>query len=194
MFAAGTLEEALSTLGEVLASRNQRIEVVAIGGAALHLLGAITRPTKDIDVVALVVDGALETSKPFPAALVQACADVARALDLSADWMNGGPTSLLQFGLPDGMLARAERRDFGGGLVVHVASRIDQIHFKLYAAVDGWPQKSKHIQDLRKLAPTLDELRAAASWTFTHDPSEGYRMLCRDLLEHLGAGGAIDEQ
>lgn len=194
MFSAETLDDALATLGAVLSSRNHRYDVVAIGGGALHLLGAIKRPTKDLDIVALVLEGELATSKPFPSPLAQACADVARALNLADDWINPGPTDLLTFGLPEGMLARAVRREYGDGLLVRVASRLDQIHFKLYAAADGWPLPNKHLQDLKRLAPRPDELRAAARWTTTHDTSEGYRSLCIAVLEHLGAGASLDDE
>jgi uncharacterized nucleotidyltransferase DUF6036 len=44
----------LAALGQLLAERGLRYELLAIGGGALQLLGLITRPTRDIDVVALV--------------------------------------------------------------------------------------------------------------------------------------------
>jgi len=46
-------EAALTTLGKVLASRGTRYEVVVGGGGALSIMGLITRPTKDIDIVAV---------------------------------------------------------------------------------------------------------------------------------------------
>ena len=80
---------------------------------------------------------------------------------------------------------RCERRDYGPGLVVYFASRYDQIHFKLYAAVDeGGP--GKHEADLRALAPTEVELIAAARWSRSHDPSPGYAEELRGALEFLG--------
>jgi hypothetical protein len=36
------------------------------------------------------------------------------------------------------------------------------------------------------LQPTADELLAAANWTRTQDPSEGFRMLLKVMLKHLG--------
>jgi hypothetical protein len=76
--------------------------------------------------------------------------------------------------------------DFGG-LVVWFAGRLDMIFFKLYAAVDQGV-RSRHFQDLQDLRPTEDELRAAAEWTTTHDPSPGYRLMLDELLERLGVG------
>jgi len=43
----------------------------------------------------------------------------------------GGPSSLLDFGLPEGFVARLKTRAYGDALTVHFASRLDQIHFKL---------------------------------------------------------------
>lgn len=185
MFIAAGLEESLQTLGELLAERGHGFEVVAIGGGGLLLLGIIDRPTKDLDLVALR-DG--ETLVPIgaklPPALAEAVADVARVFNLAADWINGGPASLLRFGLPDGFLARVERRVYGG-LGLSLASRFDQIHFKLYAAADDRPA-GKHHLDLQRLNPTREELRVAARWTKTHDPSEGFAAMLRDVLRAFG--------
>jgi len=60
------MEQALEALGEVLEHRGVSCDVVVIGGGALQLLGLITRPTKDLDVVAFVRDGKLEGADPFP--------------------------------------------------------------------------------------------------------------------------------
>jgi hypothetical protein len=96
-----------------------------------------------------------------------------------------GPSQALEFGLPDGFVDRLERRDYGPSLAVYFASRYDQIHFKLYAAVDeGGP--GKHEADLRALAPTEAELIAAARWSRSHDPSPGYAEELRGALEFLG--------
>lgn len=186
-FGAALLNEALTTLGEVLRNRGLRFEVVAIGGGSLLLLGLIRRPTKDIDVVALREPSGLTSADPLPRALLDACADVAAALELAPDWLNPGPTSLLTFGLPHGFADRMIALDFGG-VVVHLAGRFDQICFKFYAAVDQGP-RSKHMQDLEKLAPTTDEL-AAARWARTHDTSEGFRMMCVQLLAAFGVEGS----
>ena len=48
-----SLADALAAVGELLADRGHQIEVVAIGGGGLLLLGLIERSTKDLDLVAL---------------------------------------------------------------------------------------------------------------------------------------------
>ena len=113
---------------------------------------------------------------------------MARDFGLPEDWLNAGPADLMDFGLPAGFLDRVETRTFGQALTVHFASRLDQIHFKLYALVDQGA--GKHGQDLRALQPTQDELVQAARWSRTHDPSDGYRQMLEEALEYLGVHGA----
>lgn len=125
---------------------------------------------------------------PFPHSLEVARDRVARDFHLPTSWLNDGPAALLDFGLPEGFLGRAERRDYGSALTVWHASRFDQIHFKLYAAVDQGP--GKHESDLRALAPTDDELILAARWSRSHDPSDGYLQQLTLALAAMGVSGA----
>jgi hypothetical protein len=46
------VEEALQAVGELLADDDERFSIVVIGGAALQLLGIVSRTTHDVDVVA----------------------------------------------------------------------------------------------------------------------------------------------
>lgn len=175
-------------LGEQLAAVGERYELVVIGGSGLLALGMIERATRDVDLVALHSPKGLSSARPLPAPLENASERVARDFALPAGWLNAGPTDLLDFGLPVGFLARLERRDYGPALTVHFASRYDQIHFKLYALVDRGP--GKHEEDLKALGPSEEELLAAARWSRTHDPSEGYAGMLRSALEHLGVADA----
>jgi hypothetical protein len=178
---------ALSTLGELLGERGHAYDLVLIGGGALMLSGLIERPTKDLDVLARMELDNLLPAEPLPEPLQVAVRDVAEVLDLDPGWLNGGPTALLDQPLPSGFQERLETRTFGA-LTVRIASRVDQVAFKLFAAVDQGPH-SKHVSDLRKLAPTSAELVAAARWCRTHDPSEGFR---ETLVEALRAFGVDD--
>lgn len=172
---ATELTEAREILGQVLEDRGEFFELVLIGGGSLLLSGVLDRPTKDLDVVALIEAGEWQVAEPMPSSLAEAVTEVAAALDLAADWVNPGPTSLLEFGLPAGCEARVTRRSFGG-LTVNLIDRIDQIALKLYAAADHWPDRSKHLRDLEKLLPSDSELASAASWCVSHDPSPGFRI------------------
>ncbi len=178
------LTRALVALGDLLASRALRFEIVVIGGGALALIGSLQRTTKDLDVVATLEANTLSPVREIPPALAEAARDVARVLDLGADWLNAGPASLMDLGLPPGFTDRLVAHRFGP-LVVHVAARIDQIAFKLYAAVDQGP-RSKHFADLQALTPTASELRGAAAWTRTHDSSAPFASELDAALRELG--------
>jgi len=183
--AAGRL---LSALSEQLTAAGERYELVIIGGSGLLALGLIDRSTRDVDLLALRSGDELGSAKPLPTALEAARDRIARDFSLPADWLNPGPTDLLEFGLPEGLIARLERRDYGDSLTVYFASRYDQIHFKLYALVDQGP--GKHEADLRALSPTEEELLAAARWSRSHDPSQGYAQVLREVLTHMGVRDA----
>ena len=180
-----TFEEPLAALGQLLEERGLRYELYAVGGGALQLLGLITRPTRDIDIIGKVEGQRILPMVTLPTSLARAIEDTARVFRISPQWVNTGPQSLLDLGLPDGAIGRAHRRQWGG-LVLNIADRRDQIFFKLYAAADQGP-RSKHFDDLRRLEPTPEELRDAAAWARTHDPSEGFGVGLGAALRDLGA-------
>ena len=137
--------------------------------------------------MALIKAGHLASPAPLPDALLKAVAEVAEDLGLDGNWLNNGPSSgeggLFQMGLPAGFGERLTSMAYGGRLTVHFIDRLDHIHFKLYASVD---RGGYHIEDLRALDPTTEELEAAARWSMTHDVSEGFQMVLKRLLEELG--------
>jgi hypothetical protein len=178
------LDQALRALGETLEARGQAYEIIVIGGSSLMLLGLTTRPTKDLDAVALVENEKYVPAEPLPRPLTRAVADVGRAFGLGERWLNAGPTDLLRLGLPEGFQDRIETMRFGG-VTLRVAGRFDQICFKLYATADQG-MRSKHAIDLRALHPSQDELLVAARWSQTHDPSEGHRQELLGVLADLG--------
>jgi hypothetical protein len=181
-----SLDRALSALGELLEARGTTYRLAAVGGGAMLLLDLISRPTKDLDLVGQIEAGDVTGIDPLPVPLKEAIADVARALGLPSDWLNPGPASLLDLGLPAGFVERGHTRRYGG-LEIVLADRFDQIHLKLYASADQGPL-SKHFADLKTLEPTRDELLTAARWARTHDPSEGFAGDLAKSLEALGIG------
>lgn len=120
----------------------------------------------------------------LPSALAEAALQVAKALQLSDNWLNTGTASLMDFGLPPGWQDRIQVRRYAG-LEVQIPSRFDQICFKLYAVIDRGPN-DKHFKDLQSLEPSPEELTIAAHWTTTHDPSDAFR---RELIECLASMG-----
>jgi hypothetical protein len=181
------LEESLAVLGESLAERGVTFEIVAVGGGSLLLLGLISRPTADLDVVALIEAGRYVKPAILPADLADASRATARVMGIREDWINAGPAALMEFGLPAGFAKRTVERRYGG-LVVHLAGRRDQVFLKLYAAVDQGPS-SKHFQDLVALSASREELLDAARWAMTNDPSPEFRS---ELLKALAGRGVED--
>jgi hypothetical protein len=162
------LDSALTALGEQLGAAGEAVHLVVVGGSGLLAIGIVSRPTRDVDVVAIERDGRLDTAEPMPEAVVAASALVARDLGLQPGWLNAGPTSLMDGagGLPEGFADRLIARNYGSALRVSFASRVDQVFLKLYAYASRW--EPRDIADLRQLDPTEDELRAAARWVRRH--------------------------
>ncbi len=181
-----TLDAILAALADQLRSMDERQEIVVIGGSALTALDLVRRATKDVDLVAIAEHGELRSAKPLPDALRVARDRVARDFGLDENWLNGGPTDLLKWGLPEGFMGRVVTRRYNEALTVHFAGRLDQIHFKLFAMVDQ--AGGRHEADLRALHPKREELIAAAHWSMTQDPSPGYKMVLTDALKALGVG------
>jgi hypothetical protein len=102
----------LRALGEQLATHGEHYTLAVVGGSARLALGLASRATRDVDVVAIVDDNELVSAQPLPAALIDAAHTVGRDFGVSDDWLNPGPTSLLDLGLPEGFHERAQRRDF----------------------------------------------------------------------------------
>lgn len=185
-----TMDQALNLLsGRLDLAETEALRLVVCGGLALIATGLRRRTTRDMDVVALLDHaGKLMNPDPLPDFLVSAANQVARDLGLSQDWINNGPSrgegGLFQMGLPEGFVGRLTERKYGPRLTIHFIGRLDQIHFKLYAAVDQ--RDGVHLTDLRALHPTPAELEAACRWAMTHDVSEGFKMMLKELLIQLG--------
>jgi len=167
----------------------KQVRIVVIGGTALAALGLVIRTTKDVDVLgeASLKKGSIRIRKmkDFPEYLKRAASKVQRDFNLPENWLNLGPASQLELGLPEGFESRLIRKKYGDYLTVYFASRIDLIHLKLFAAVD---RDDYHIQDLLALKPSEEEIEKAVRWVLTQDISEGFRRLLKKLLEEIGHG------
>ncbi len=179
------LNQALSLLeSRIRAVQGNPVRIVVCGGSALIYTKLVSRTTKDVDILAIIEPASgMKDPDPLPAFLTEAARVVAATLNLPEDWLNTGPADLLRMGLPGGFEDRLVSKRFGTHLTVYFIGRLDQIHFKLYAAVD---RGGYHIDDLLALNPSGEELIMAARWSMTHDVSEGYAMLLKKLLKQLG--------
>ena len=166
------LRDALGLLGSLLEATHDVVEIAVVGGSALLLNGTVDRVTRDVDVVAFVDGQDLRGESPVNDLLERRVRSVALELGLEPNWLNLGPVSLLEAGLPERFLSRCRVETFGG-LRVHIAGRYDLIHMKLFAATDQGPT-SKHTSDLLALEPTAEELDVARQWCRTQDVSASF--------------------
>lgn len=184
------IDQALSLLaGRLDLAQTDPVRLVICGGSALIAMSLRRRTTRDMDVVALLSAAQEPISPdPLPDFLLRAADQVARDLGLFEGWLNNGPSrgegGLFQMGLPEGFVGRLTEKKYGPRLAIYFIGRLDQIHFKLYAAADQ--RDGTHLNDLKALHPTAAELEAAARWAMTHDVSEGFKMVLKELLTQLG--------
>jgi hypothetical protein len=181
-----------SIIDEIFEALDRQIKVhdgtplglVVCGGTALSALGLVMRTTRDVDVLGAVLETqnglTIQRITKFPEWLVEAANKVGRDFDLLENWLNLGPASQVESGLPEGFEKRLVKKVYGQYLTIYFISRIDQIHFKLYAAVD---QDDYHVQDLLALKPTETEMEMATRWVVTQDVSEAFKALLKDFLE-----------
>jgi hypothetical protein len=186
------LDVALKTLGALLEDESdERINIVVCGGSSLKATHLVTRTTKDVDIVAMLDSNEnIVEAQPLPEVLLKAAGQVAGSMSLPANWLNNGPRSIVNhrlpnFGLPEGFLQRLKRRGYGTMFNVYFLDRIDQISFKLFAAVD-LGGSSRHLDDLNSLSPSEDELFAAAQWVKIQDPSEAFEETMKAMLRMTG--------
>lgn len=189
MFGSVTM---ISDTDKLLTQLNQQLElrgapaisIVICGGSALNVMGLVTRTTKDIDILGQLVDD--EVIEPnFPEVFWEAAETIAKEFDLDEKWINDEPALMVKTGLPEGLTDRLTIKTYGECLKAGFIGRIDQIHFKLWAAADR-DERSYHVEDLQKLNPTSEEIKRAAKWCLQQDPSEGFRMVLTDMLHQLG--------
>ncbi len=174
MFTTGLqIQEALVRTGRhlALADANQ-YSLLVCGGSALNLIGLVERPTRDVDVLALVkgTEGASVVAESLPEEVTRAAESVAADLNLPSDWLNADAMEVHRLGLPPGILGRAQKREFGPCLTVYLICRQDQVALKLYAAIDR-KKGQRHFKDLAAINPVQQELEIAISWLLNRQTS-----------------------
>lgn len=178
------IQRIFSALDKQLAvSGGSGISLVVCGGTALAALGLVARTTKDVDVLGSFKGGKIQKIGEFPSWLSEAAKKVARDFNLPEDWLNLGPASQLDMGLPEGLRERLHKIVYGKQLTLYFISRVDQIHFKLFASLD---RGDYHVEDLFKLNPSNAELLAACRWVLTQDVSVAFREILISFLKKHG--------
>ncbi|MDD2710177.1 MAG: hypothetical protein PHV34_19510 [Verrucomicrobiae bacterium] len=183
--------QALEALGKLMElEEHQPVRLVCCGGAAMNILGTISRLTGDVDVICIaqLIKGRIRL---LPGMAVSNEFDklvgvVARKQGIKETWLNFGPASLLEFGLPPGVENRLKRRAFGKRLIVYFVSRMDQVHLKMLAVMNPGKRQMVHLSDLMELKPRANEVKAAVAWLLKRKTSRPYRKSLAEVLDRIG--------
>jgi hypothetical protein len=193
------IDGALQRLGSRLVYEyTDPIALVICGGSALNVLNVAQRTTRDVDVLAIVEEMetgiVLRLDKVLPDDFREVVAWVAQDLQLEEDWLNMGPKDVLSvYGAPAGMTERWEEREYGPSLKAFFISRLDQVHFKLLAAMDP-KARARHLEDLKyRIKPSEEEVRAAVEWLLDRKTSPQFRDRMRLIVGALGYDNICDD-
>ena len=168
--------ETLSAFDHYLAGKALRFEGVLVGGAALNLLGVVSRSTRDCDVLYPMLPEEVQiAARAFAADQRQA------GETLADDWLNNGPAALAKQ-LPDGWETRVQPVFSGNAIELQSLGREDFLRAKLFALCD----RGRDLGDCLALAPTLDELAAVMPWVEQQDLNPDWPAHVRGTLADLG--------
>jgi len=182
------LMSTLSLLGEFLTeSGSSPTWLVVGGGSALLAHRLSSRPTMDVDVMALREwEGNIVSAYPLPIAIKNAAARVAAELNLDQDWLNSA-ASLHGFDLsqlPKRFWEDLETHEFGDQLKVSFIGRPGLILLKFAAAL-GRDQR-RDIEDLLCLQPTRNETAESLNWLLRHFHDRETHPKIPTLLQEIG--------
>lgn len=173
----------LVSFDQYLAPRRLHFEGVVIGGAALNLLGVVSRLTKDCDILSPEIpkEEIAEESRAF------AIQVRARGGALQDDWLNNGPATLRSQLLP-GWEDRLQTVFSGRAITLRSLDRQDLLCAKLFALCD----RGIDLGDCMALAPSPSELETVLHWLEKQDANPQWpahaRLTVADLGRRLGHG------
>ncbi len=139
MLTAQNSDALLRRLDEELTKIGEKRVLISCGGAALIAMKISERRTRDIDIIAPLIDPLLEKIAVL----------LAEEFGLAKNWLNNGPSSLAR-DLNPGWEGRVVSVFHGKGLELKALGREDILATKLYAFCD----REDDFQDVIKLAPT----------------------------------------
>lgn len=164
------LTTSLVRLDQELAKQGLRREITVCGGAALLLLKSTNRETRDIDVIAPVLD------RDFKDIISK----LGKELDHYPEWVNNGPESLVR-DLPVGWETRTTEVFSGSALNTRALGHLDLLATKLYAFCD----REDDFQDVLILRPSVQEIEKLRPWILERDGSAYWPDRVKDCLERL---------
>ncbi len=168
-------EETIAAFDTFLAETGLVFEAVVIGGAALGLLGVVSRQTRDFDILYPKLPEAVQDAAREFAKFRSANGD-----PLTDDWLNNGPSSLTD-ALPTGWKDRLQVAYTGEAITLHCLGRIDLLRSKLFALCD----RGIDLQDCLALAPTNFELEEIRRWLEEQDANPDWPAYTRTVIDDL---------
>jgi len=153
-----------------------------IGGAALNLLGVVSRLTKDCDILHPEIPNEIaEASRTF------AIEVRAKGGTLQDNWLNNGPRSLASHLLPR-WEERLQTVFAGTAIQLRCLGRKDLLCAKLFALCD----RGIDLGDCIALAPNVNELENVLPWLEQQDANPDWpghvRATIADLRRRLSHG------
>jgi hypothetical protein len=175
------INKIVSEFDEYISKLGLSFEGVVIGGAALNLLGVVSRLTRDCDVL----------DPQIPADILDASVEFAKEqrtlgnLDITEKWFNNGPSSLKRH-LPKGWESRLVPVFSGKAIIFRGLGRADLLKTKLYAQSD----RQDDLDDCVALKPTLEELKDSLEWVQFQDANPTWpdhvQNIFKEVAEALG--------
>jgi hypothetical protein len=174
--------ETLEAFDAFLAERGLGLDAVVVGGAALNLLGVVSRPTKDCDILWPQLSDEIGNAAKAFAVVRRQAGEV-----IPDDWLNNGPASL-SAQLPADWRDHLQTVFSGRALRLECPGRNDLLRSKLFALCD----RGLDLGDCLALAPSREELVSLLPWLDLQDgnpgwPAHGHTTLA-DLGQRLGYG------
>jgi hypothetical protein len=172
--------EILRLFDQHLAKKSLYLDAVVVGGAALNMLGIVSRYTKDCDILYPEIPKDIgDASRAFAAELRQT------GESLQDDWLNNGPASLVGHLRPRWQ-ERLQTAFTGTAIHLHCLGRSDFLCAKLFALCD----RGIDLGDCLALAPTAEEIEDIHPWLDQQDAHPDWpahiQLTLADLAKRLG--------
>ena len=150
-------------------------DAVIIGGAALSLLGVISRETQDCDVL----------DPKIPEEIQKAAEAFAKQIrkqggDLREDWLNHGPEELGKV-LPREWKLRLVKLYSGKAIEFQTLGRDDLLKSKLFALCD----RGQDLADCLAMKPTREVLLESLPWLKQQDTNPHWPDHVKDSIQNL---------
>lgn len=168
-------KEIVALFDSYLAERNLRLEATVIGGAALGLMGVVSRQTQDYDILHPTLS---EEIKQASLDFALQCRQ--KNVPLIDSWLNNGPASLADQ-LPEGWQDQRQEIFRGKAISLYGLGRLDLLRSKIFALCD----RGLDLEDCVALAPTREELAAIAPWLEIQDANPRWPDHVRETIEDL---------